>query len=69
MRRELEESEIEVNGRVLTEEDMLNNGQMINEGGGNIQLEDDGGKSLELVTEFEIDSYKKINEYLATQQC
>lgn len=47
---------------------MLNTAQIISDGA-SIQLEGDGTKPLELVTEFEIDSYKKINEYLATQQC
>ncbi|KAK6622967.1 hypothetical protein RUM43_008819 [Polyplax serrata] len=67
VQRDMEDSEIEVNGQVLTE-DILSTAQIISEGG-TIQLEGEGPKPLELVTEFEIDSYKKINEYLATQQC
>lgn len=47
---------------------MLNTAHIISEDA-NIHLESDASKPLELVTEFEMDSYKKINEYLGTQQC
>lgn len=47
---------------------MLTSAHIISEGE-SIQLEPETSKSLGLATEYDIDSYKKINEYLATQQC